>query len=64
MITLMIIYGIIGILVYAFTDTSRFAGKMERMIVFLSYSDINKHMFPLVVALWPVWLYVNSRYND
>jgi hypothetical protein len=37
---------------------------VEKTFVFLTFADINKHMFPFVVALWPIWLYINSRYND
>lgn len=64
MITLLVIYLIIGVLIYAFTDTSKFAGKVERMFVFLTYSDVIKLMFPIVLVLWPVWLYVDDKYND
>ena len=64
MITLLAVYLIIGVLIYAFTDTSKFAGKVERMLVFLTYSDVIKCMFPLVLVLWPVWLYVNAKFND
>ncbi len=64
MITLLVIYLIIGVLIYLFTDTSKFAGKVERMFVFLTYSDVIKLMFPIVLVLWPVWLYVNDKYND
>ncbi len=64
LIALMIIYFIVGLLVYLFTDTRNFSGKVEKTFVFLTFADINKHMFPFVVALWPIWLYINSRYND
>jgi hypothetical protein len=64
MITLLILYLIIGVFIYAFTDTSKFAGKVERMFAFLTYSDVIKHMFLLVVALWPVWLFINAKFND
>ena len=64
MITFLIIYFVIGIFIYAFTDTSKFAGKVEQLFVFLTYSEVIKHMFPFVVVLWPLWLYINVKFND
>jgi hypothetical protein len=64
MIILIAFYFIIGILVYAFTDTRKFAGKLERISAFLTFSDIIKHSFPFVVVLWPVWLFINAKFND
>jgi len=64
MITLLAVYLIIGVVIYVSTDTSKFAGKVERMFAFLTYSDVIKCMFPFVLVLWPVWLYINAKFND
>ena len=64
MIALIVIYFIIGILIYAFTDTRKFAAKAERMFAFFTYSDIIKYMFPFTVVMWPVWLFINAKFND
>ncbi|MDA8430482.1 MAG: hypothetical protein M0T70_14615 [Geobacteraceae bacterium] len=64
LITLLAVYLLIGVLIYVLTDTSKFAGKVERMFAFLTYSDVIKYMFPFVLVLWPVWLYVNAKFNE
>lgn len=64
LIALLLAYFAVGILIYLFTDTAQFVGKLERMSLFITYADINKHMFPFVVILWPLWLYINATCND
>ena len=64
LITAVTAYFVIGVLVYALTDSSKLAGKVERTLAFLSYADVNKYVFPLVVALWPLWIFVNAKHND
>jgi hypothetical protein len=61
---LLVAYFLIGLVVYAVTDTTGFARKVERQFFFLTYSDISKLVFPSVVVLWPLWLVINARYND
>lgn len=57
-------YLLIGILVYAVTDTTRFAGKLERSLLAVPYGFILKNMFLFVVILWPLWLFINAKFNE
>ena len=47
MIAFIIVYFIIGILICVFTDTRKFAGKVERMFAFFTYSDMRLCERPL-----------------
>ena len=57
-------YLLIGILVYAVTDTTKFAGKLERSLLAVPYGFILKNMFLFVVILWPLWLFINAKFNE
>ncbi len=57
-------YLLIGIVVYAVTDTTRFASKLERSLLAVPYGFILKNMFLFVVILWPLWLFINTKFNE
>ncbi len=61
---LSVAYLLIGIVTYAVTDTTKFAGKMERSLLAVPYGFILKNMFLFVVILWPLWLVINAKYTD
>jgi len=61
---LSIAYLLVGVAVYALTDTTKFAGKLERSLVAVPYGFILKNMFLFVVILWPLWLIINAKFND
>lgn len=61
---LAIVYFGIGLVVYAVTDTTAFARKIERKLVLPSLGPIQKNLFLFVVVLWPVWLGINATAND
>jgi len=61
---LTITYIIVGIGIYALTDTTKFAGKIERSLFVVPYGVVLKHMFLFVVVLWPLWLVINAKCND
>lgn len=61
---LAIAYFLIGLVVYATTDTTKFAFKIERTLVAVPLGVIQKNMFLFAVALWPLWLVVNASGND
>lgn len=58
-----VIYFIVGIVIYAVTDTSKFAGKFERASFIVPYGVIQHNLFLFVVILWPVWLFINAETN-
>jgi hypothetical protein len=59
-IVLIVTYLLIGLVIYAVTDTRVLAGRMERFSLFISYGDIREFLFFLVVALWPVCLLMKN----
>ncbi len=61
---LSVAYILIGIVIYAVTDTSKFAAKLERSFLAVTYGMVLKYMFLFVVILWPLWLVINAKYND
>ncbi len=61
---LSVAYLLIGIVIYAVTGTTKFAGKLERSLIAVPYGFIRKYMFLFVVILWPLWLVINAKYND
>lgn len=61
---LSVAYLLAGIVVYAVTDTTKFAGKLERSLMAVPYGFILKNMFLFVVILWPLWLVINAKFND
>lgn len=61
---LSVAYLLIGIGIYAATDTSKFAAKIERSLFAVSYGIVLKYMFLFVLFLWPLWLVINAKYND
>jgi hypothetical protein len=61
---LSVAYLLVGIVIYAVTDTTKFAGRLERALLAVPYGFILKNMFLFVVILWPLWLVINAKYND
>ncbi len=63
LIILAVAWVLIGLAVYAMTDTSGAASRMERTLFVIPLGIINEYMFFFVVALWPIWLVVQGREN-
>jgi len=61
---LSVAYLLIGIGIYALTDTTKFAGKLERSLLAVPYGVVLTHMFLFVVILWPLWLVINAKFNN
>jgi len=59
-----VVYLLVGIGIYALTDTTKFARRLERSLVAVPYGAVLKYMFPFVVLLWPLWLFINGKFND
>ncbi len=53
---IVVAYVIIGTIVYALTDTSAIASRVSAPLLGPSYGAVQKYLFLVVVALWPVWL--------
>ena len=63
MITLFLIYLLIGLVVYALTDTRSVSAEIESRNLLLTFGDVNRVVTVFAIALWPVWLiiYVNLK---
>ncbi len=61
MTIILIAYLIIGLIVYALTDSRRVAGEIESRNLFLTFGDVNKFLTVFAIALWPVWLVVYGK---
>jgi len=59
-----VIYFIVGIIIYAITDTTKFARKLERSSFIVPYGVIQDNLFLFVLILWPVWLFINANTNE
>ncbi len=57
---LVIAYVLIGVIVYAFTDTATIASHLSRPLLGPSYGAVQKYLFPAIVAFWPLWLIVRT----
>ncbi len=55
---LLLTYLLIGLVVYALTDSRRVAGEIESRHLFLTFGDVNKFLTVFAITLWPVWLAV------
>lgn len=54
-----VIYVLVGLLVYFLTDTTQAASRIERLTP-LPWGLVQEYLFFFVVALWPVWLWLVS----
>ncbi len=61
---LAVAYFLIGLVIYAITDTSKFARKIENLLLAVPLGEVLRNMFLFVVILWPVWLVINAKYNE
>ena len=50
------VYLLIGIGVYALTDTSSVASRLESFLVAVPFGVVQRYLFLFVIVLWPVWL--------
>ncbi len=57
---LLIAYLLIGVVIYAVTDTSRMARRISGATFVMSSGAVQKYLFPFVVVLWPLWLVINA----
>ncbi len=64
MIYLLIVYLVIGLAVYALSDTRGLASKLADRLVVVSYGLIQKYFFLLIVVLWPLWLLLRLRARE
>ncbi len=58
MTILLLAYLLIGLIVYAVTDSRRVASEIESRNLFLTFGDVNRFLTVFAIALWPVWLVV------
>ena len=56
LVTLTVVYLLVGIAVYAFSDTTAVAGRLESLLIFVPFGVVQRYLFLFVVGLWPVWL--------
>lgn len=63
MTILLLIYLLIGLVVYALTDTRSVSAEIESRNLLLTFGDVNRFLTVFAIALWPVWLiiYVNVK---
>ncbi len=64
MIYVIIGYLLIGVAVYAFTDTMNFARRISDLLVVIPLGVIQKNLFLFVVVLWPIWLVVRRTISE
>jgi hypothetical protein len=58
-----IVYVVVGALVYFVTDTKTLASQIESATP-LPWGVVQRSIFLLVVALWPLWLLFKRRPED
>ncbi|WP_224243884.1 hypothetical protein [Hyalangium gracile] len=58
LIILGVLYLLVGLVVYAATDTTGFAHRMSSRLFFVPLGVINDHVFFFSVLAWPLWLWV------
>ncbi|MBR9982543.1 MAG: hypothetical protein KFF50_16040, partial [Desulfatitalea sp.] len=56
-VMLLIAYVLVGVMVYALTDTTGFASRVESLLVVFPFGMIENHLFVFVVAFWPIWFF-------
>jgi len=55
---LLLAYLLIGLIVYAVTDSRSVASEIESRNLFVTFGDVNKFLTVFAIALWPLWLIV------
>jgi hypothetical protein len=60
LIVVLVVYIIVGAVVYFLTDTTTFASRIESATP-LPWGLVESSVFAFVVALWPVWLLLGSN---
>ena len=63
LITLLIVYVLVGVIIYAVTDTTGLASRIEAMLVVFPFGIIENYFFIFVVVFWPVWLFLGNKNN-
>lgn len=61
LVVLLVLYLLIGLVVYAVTDTTSFASRMESRLPATTFGDAQHFVFLLSVVAWPLWLWVNRQ---
>lgn len=56
-----VLYLLAGLVVYAVTDTTSVAGKIERHLPLVPYGVVNRNLFLFVWLAWPLWLLALRR---
>ena len=64
MLYIILVYVLVGVVVYGATNTLGVATKLERALLVIPYGVIQKNLFLFIVALWPFWLIVRARAHD
>ena len=59
-----VLYVLIGVVVYALTDTTAFASKMESRLMVVPFGVINRHVVLFAIFLWPLWLLIRSKSDN
>lgn len=63
-VVLLVLYLLIGLAVYAVTDTTAFASRMESRLPITTFGEAQHAVFLFAVVAWPLWLWVSSRSQD
>ncbi len=58
---LVIAYLLVGVVIYAVTNTSSISSRVSSSAVLPSYGFIQKYLAVFVIFLWPVWLLVKPK---
>jgi hypothetical protein len=61
LVALLVAYCLAGLVVYATTDTTSFASRIESKLLFVPYAIVQEYVFFFVAALWPLWLAMRAR---
>ena len=60
----LVLYLVVGLVVYAVTDTTSVAGKIERHLPLVPFGVVNRNLFLFIWFAWPLWLWALSRSSD
>jgi hypothetical protein len=61
---LVIAYVLVGVVVYAVSDTLTAASKLSRALIVLPFGTIQKYLALFVIGLWPLWLFVKAKTDE
>jgi hypothetical protein len=56
LVPLLVAYCAAGLLVYALSDTSDLASRVESSLLFVPYALVLETVLFVVAAFWPLWL--------